>query len=100
MNDAWKEMIQTNIYEYISKIDYNSSDFSLAGFKSDLKKIIGMEPAVKIKWNVSEKINELKKAAGVEDYKTIIEKAEQIEIFFTEINDSDKQIPISLKFLL
>jgi len=100
MNDAWKEMIQTNIYEYISKIDYNSSDFSLAGFKSDLKKIIGMEPAVKIKWNVSEKINELKKAAGAEDYKTIIEKAEQIEIFFTEINDNDKQIPISLKFLL
>ena len=100
MNDAWKEMIQTNIYEYISKIDYNSSDFSLAGFKSELKKIIGMEPAVKIKWNVSEKINELKKAAGAEDYKTIIEKAEQIEIFFTEINDSDKQIPISLKFLL
>jgi len=100
MNDAWKEMIQTNIYEYISKIDYNSSDFSLASFKSELKKIIGMEPAVKIKWNVSEKINELKKAAGAEDYKTIIEKAEQIEIFFTEINDSDKQIPISLKFLL
>ena len=101
MNDAWKEMIQTNIYEYISKIDYNSPDFSIKEFKLNLAKIIGMEPAVKIKWNTTEKINELKKAAGAQDYKTIIEKAEEIEIFFTQDNNfTETAVPISLKFLL
>jgi len=99
MKDAWKEMIQTNVYEYISKIDYNHPDFDVKEFKRNLATIIGMEPAVKIKWNTTEKINELKKAAGAEDYKTIIEKAQEIEIFFTE-QDQSTQIPISLKFLL
>lgn len=99
MDNAWKEMIQTNVFEYISKINYNDDNFSIGNFKKDLGKIIGMEPAVKIKWKTIEKVNELKKAAGVTDYKTIIEKVEQIEIFFTDELDG-KSIPASFNFLL
>lgn len=99
MNDAWKEMIQTNIYEYISTVKYSHPDFSLQDFKKELGKIIGMEPAVKIKWNTIEKINELKKAAGAKDYKTVVDKAEQIEIIFTEQVDNEQKL-INLKFIL
>lgn len=96
MDLEWKKMIESNVYDYISKIDYNNPDFNINEFKVELGKIIGMEPAVKIKWNTIEKINELKKDAGVSDFKQIIDKAEGIHITFVDEN----QKPIVLKFLI
>ena len=89
-------MIETNIYDYISQIDYNHPDFAMNEFKAQLATIIGMEPAVKIKWHTVEKINELKRDAGAKDFKEISDKAEQIDITFIDENNT----PISLKFLL
>lgn len=96
MDLEWKKMIESNIYDYISKIDYNHPDFDLNEFKIQLGKIVGMEPGVKIKWNTIEKINELKKDAGASDFKEIIDKAEQIDITFVD----EDQKPIKLKFLI
>lgn len=96
IDSTWREMIKENIFQYISNIDYNHPDFKLLEFKQQLKNIIGMEPAVKIKWNTTESINELKRAAGATDYKEIIDKVEKIDITFV---DEDNK-PISLVFLL
>jgi hypothetical protein len=96
MDLQWKKMIESNIYDYISTVDYRHPDFTVAEFKLNLKKIIGIEPAVKLKWNTSEKINELKKQSGAIDYKEIIEKIEMIDITFIDENNK----PIELKFIL
>ncbi len=95
MEDAWLEMIKTNVYEYLSTVEYNHPDFNINEFKNNLSKIIGMQPAVKINWDTKEKINELKKAAGATNFIDKIEKAKDVEIVF--INAEQK--PITLKFL-
>lgn len=96
MTDTWLEIIKTNVYDYLSTVKYNHPDFNINEFKSELTKIIGVTPAVKIKWNTEVKINELKKASGVQDFEEKIDKAENIEIIF--INENNK--PIKLTFLV
>jgi hypothetical protein len=96
MNSEYRKMLEAHIYELIAKYDFASPDFSMNEFKTDLKNLIGMSPAVKIKWNTQEKINELKRAAGVADYKTIIDKAEEIEIGIVDENN----VPVMLKFIV
>lgn len=96
MDKVWKNMIESNVYDYISKIDYTHPDFSMHEFKSELNKIIGLTPAVKMKWNTIEQINELKRDSGAKDYKKILEKVEEINIVFVDNNN----IPIEFKFIL
>lgn len=96
MDLEWKKMLESNVYDYISQIDYNHPDFTLEDLKNELSKLIGVKPAVKLKWHTSEKINELKRDSGAKDYKEIIEKVEQIDIVFVDENNT----PINLKFLL
>lgn len=93
MND-WEAIINENISNYIA--GYNFKDFDIKEFKKDLNKIIGITPAVKPKWKTTERVNELKKAAGVEDFIEITEKIQSIEIVFVDADDK----PYNLQFLL
>lgn len=79
MDKAWKDMMEAHIYEYLQKVNFTDNDFSLKQLKEELSKITGSTPAVKIKWNTKEKINEHLKSDDP-NYKTIIEKAEEIQI--------------------
>lgn len=96
MNDSWQQMIEQNILEYVSTIDFKNPDFSIKEVKQQLKKIIGSEPNVRLKWNSVEKVNELLKASGVENYKEIIEKVEQIELVY--MSPDNKPIPFKIMF--
>lgn len=96
IDNNWKMMIEQNISSFLGDIDFKHPDFDLKVFKSQLKNIIGVEPSVKIKWNSFTKVNELKKQAGVKDYKEVIEQAEQLDITFIDENNN----PIQLKYFI
>jgi hypothetical protein len=96
MNNAWKEMMETNVSEYISKVDFKNPDFSINEFKTELSKILGMKPAVKLKWDTKHKVNELLKASGVTNYTEVVEKVEQVDITFVDENN----VPIAFKFII
>lgn len=96
MDQAWKQMIETNISEYITQIDFKHPDFSINEFKINLSKLIGITPAVKLKWDKIEKINELLKKSGATDYKEIIEKVQQIDITIVDENNT----PIVFKYMV
>lgn len=96
MDLEWQKMIETNIYDHISTIDYNHPDFNITTFKESLKSIVGMVPAVKIKWSTTEKINELKRDAGVKDYIEKTDKPETIDITFVDSENN----PYNLQFIL
>jgi len=96
MDIAWNKMMETNVSDYVSTVDFKNPDFSINEFKTELSKILGMKPAVKLKWNTSEKVNELLKKSGAKDYKEIVEKVEQVNI---TIVDADNK-PIEFKFII
>lgn len=94
MDIAWKTMTEKNIIEYIQSVDFKHPDFDLKEVKKALKQIIGSEPSVKLKWNTSEKINELLRDSGAKDYKEVIEKIEHVEIIY--LDSDNRPIPIKL----
>lgn len=95
-DETWLNMIKELIYERIEQIDFSNPDFDLDKLKLELKEIIGQTPAVKINWDKTEMINELKKEAGLSEneYKTVVEKPKRIDIIFT-----DNEEIINLKYL-
>ena len=96
MDIAWKQMMETNISDYVSKVDFKNPDFSVNEFKAELSKILGMKPGVKLKWKTTEKVNELLKASGAKNYKEVSDKVEQVNITFID----DEQKPIEFKFII
>lgn len=94
MKDEWQKIIEQHISEYIATVDFKHPDFSIQELKTNLKKIIGSEPNVKLKWNTTEKVNELLKDSGTEHYKEIIEKVEEVNLVF--MNPDGKPIPLKL----
>lgn len=96
MDNEWKKMLEQNLYEYLQNVKFDHPDFSIKELKQNLKSLLGTEPAVNIKWNTYDKINELKKAAGAKDYKETIDEAQQIDIIIVDEN----QTPINFKFIL
>lgn len=96
MDIAWKQMMETNVSDYVSKVDFKNPDFSIDEFKNDLGKILGMKPSVKLKWHTSETVNELLKQSGATNYKEIVEKVEQINITFVD----DENKPVQFKFII
>lgn len=96
MDNEWKKMLEQNLYEYLQNVKFDHPDFSIKELKQKLKGILGAEPAVNIKWNTYEKVNELKKAAGAKDYSETIDEAQQIDIIIVDEN----QTPINFKFIL
>jgi len=96
MDIAWKQMMESNVSDYIAKVDFKNPDFSVNEFKLELSKILGVKPAVKLKWNSSEKVNELLKASGAKNHTEIVEKVEQVNITFV---DNDNK-PVEFKFII
>ncbi len=96
MDKAWVEMIKQNVYEKLQTVEFNHPDFNLKEFKSELKTILGVLPSVQLKWDVTEKINELKKNTGDPDFLEKNEKVKQIDITFA---DTDNK-PVVFKFLI
>lgn len=96
MDNSWKQMIEVNITDYIKNIDFKHPDFSINEFKLELGKIIGIIPAVKLKWDKTEKINELLKKSGAKEYSEIIENVKQIDITIVDENN----VPILFKYIV
>jgi hypothetical protein len=94
MKDEWQKIIEQNVQEYISKVDFKHPDFSLVQLKKDLKQIVGSEPNVRLKWSKTEKVNELLRDSGAKDYKEIVEKVDQVDIMI--YSPDNKLIPIKL----
>lgn len=92
-------MMEHNVYEYISNVNYKDPDFSIAAMKEDLKKIIGVKPSVKVKWKTTERVNELLKNAGAENYKEIVEKAEEVSVVFAISNEKNGEV-LNFKFMI
>ena len=97
MDNSWKQMMESNVSDYIKQVDFKNPEFSLNEFKAELAKILGVTPAVKLKWNTIEKVNELLKASGAKGHTQKIDQVEQIDIF---IVDSDNKLPINFKFII
>lgn len=96
MDNAWKQMIEGNIQEYISKVDFKNPDFSINELKIELGKLIGIKPAIELKWKTTEKVNELLKNSGAIDFIEKTEKLEQINITFVDVDNT----PIQFKYLI
>jgi hypothetical protein len=97
MDNIWKETIVLGINEYMQNFNSKDPNISLQQIKSDLQKLIGIQPAIKLKWSEKKMINELKKSAGLNEseYTTIIDKVDEIDIYFLD----NKNNPISLKYM-
>lgn len=89
-------MMETNVGDYITKVDFKNPEFSINEFKLELSKILGIKPAVKLKWNTQEKVNELLKASGVKNHTEIVEKVQQVNIIIVDENNT----PIEFKFII
>ena len=96
MDAAWKQMMETNVSEYISKVDFRNPDFSINEMKLELSKILGIKPAVKLKWKSHTKVNELLKASGAKEHTEVIDKVEGVNITFIDENNT----PIEFKFII
>lgn len=89
-------MMETNVGDYITKVDFKNPEFSINEFKLELSKILGIKPAVKLKWNTQEKVNELLKASGVKNHTEVVEKVQQVNITIVDENNT----PIEFKFII
>lgn len=98
--DAWTEMISANVQEYISGVKFSHPDFSVKEFKKELQNIVGMIPAVDLKWKTETVVNELKKAAGAKDHTTVTDKVTEVKVYFTYIDGEGKPKPVSLHYII
>lgn len=93
--DPWITLTKNNVYDYLKGVDFSHPDFNLKVLKEQLSNFLGVVPAVKMKWNTVETINELKRDSGALDFKTAKDKLEQIEIVFVDTENKPK----SFKFI-
>ena len=57
--DAHTLMTEQAIQNYLSNIDFKNGNFSVTQIKSDIQRMIGEIPAVKVKWNAGTQVNEM-----------------------------------------
>lgn len=81
--DTHSLMTEQMIQNYLSGIDFKNGNFSVAQIKSDIQRIIGEVPAVKIKWNAQTKTNEMTGSS------TRVESVESVTIGYTTGQDDD-----------
>lgn len=81
--DAHSLMTEQMIQNYLSSVDFKNGNFSVAQIKSDIQRIIGEVPAVKVKWNAALKQNEMTGAS------TRVESVESVTIGFTSGEDEN-----------
>lgn len=89
--------VEKELFEMLSKVKFDSPDFDLKILKQQMSLVMGTPVSINLKWNKTEKINELVKSTGAaeKEWKTIVEKVDQIKIGF--IADGK---PKEFKFIL
>ena len=78
------------IKEYLSGIDFNSTDWTVEGIKNELKKILGEYPAVEVGYKKDVSVNETTGKA-IE-----IHGVNRFTVIFTNDNDEFEKIEIKL----
>ena len=86
-----QSMLEQNIMGYISGINFKSDEWSINSIKSDLKRMMGETPAVKINYQKDVIINEIKGTAKE------IKKVNGIDIIFTDLDNNIKKISLSVE---
>ena len=81
-----QSMKESSIRDYISKIDFQSENWSLDKMKNDLKIFLGEYPAIDVTYKKDVIINEILSEAKE------IKSAEKISIVFTDTDDTFKKI--------
>ena len=81
-----QSMKESSIRDYISKIDFQSENWSLDKMKNDLKIFLGEYPAIDVTYKKDVIINEILSEAKE------IKSAEKISIVFTDTDDIFKKI--------
>lgn len=96
IDQEWKKMIEENIAEYLSGINFKKEEYDINVMQDQLKGLCGVKPGIDIKWDVKTEVNELKKQAGADDYITRIKKPIEVEVIFVNENN----LPIKMKFYI
>jgi len=79
-------MKEISIRDYMSNINFRSEDWSLLKIKEDMRKFLGEEPGIDIKYKKDVILNEIKNEA-----KEVV-KLEMISIVFTDLDDKFKKL--------
>ena len=79
-------MKEISIREYISNVDFNREDWSLAKIKEDMRKFLGEEPGIDVVYKKDVIINEILSEAQE------ISKVDRISIVFTDLDDKFRKV--------
>jgi hypothetical protein len=79
-------MKEISIREYISNVDFNREDWSLAKIKEDMRRFLGEEPGIDIIYKKDVILNEILSEAQE------ISKVDRISIVFTDLDDKFKKV--------
>lgn len=96
VDQEWKKLVEEHITEYLSNINFKKQEFNINVMEEQLRGICGVKPSINVKWDVKNKVNELKKQAGADDYMERIEKPVEIEVVLANENN----FPIKLNFYI
>lgn len=96
IDNEWKKMMEAHIAEYLSNINFKKQEFNINEMQKQLKSLCGVEPGINIKWDVKEEINELKRAAGADNYTERIETPVEVEVVFVNENN----LPVKINFYI
>ena len=72
----------------VNNVDFKSKDWSLSKIKEEMKKFLGEEPAIDIRWDKDVMINEVSGEAKE------FEKLTKVTVIFTDDNNKFKKIEI------
>jgi hypothetical protein len=79
-------MKEISIREYISNVDFNREDWSLAKIKEDMRRFLGEEPGIDVIYKKDVIINEILSEAQE------ISKVDRISIVFTDLDDKFRKV--------
>jgi hypothetical protein len=79
-------MKEISIREYISNVNFNREDWSLAKIKEDMRRFLGEEPGIDVIYKKDVIINEILSEAQE------ISKVDRISIVFTDLDDKFRKV--------
>lgn len=80
---------ENHIKRYFSNIDFRNNDWSVSSFKTDLKSVLGEEPAIEVIYKKDVMINESGEAKE-------IDKIEKLNVVFYDLDNKFKKIEFLL----
>lgn len=81
---------KASIEDYMSKINFITDNWSLSQIKSDMRRFLGEEPGIQIKYKKDVMINEIKGESQE------FEKVDNVEIVFTDDDDKIRKITFKM----